>query len=98
MSEHIKVVVTDYIESDLGWEAQQLAKIKNIQFECYQLKFKPDEEVLAKIVDADIIVVNMVKFNESLISKLKKCKLLIRHGIGYDNVDVAACTKHGIQF
>ncbi|MEI8341043.1 MAG: C-terminal binding protein, partial [Verrucomicrobiota bacterium] len=25
-------------------------------------------------------------------------KLLIRHGIGYDNVDVAACSKLGIQF
>lgn len=97
-SEKVKVVVTDYIEENLDWEAQQLAKIGNIQFECYQLKFKPEEEVLAKVADADIIVVNMVKFNESLISKLKKCKLLIRHGIGYDNVDVAACTKYDIQF
>jgi len=43
-------------------------------------------------------VVNMVKMTESLLSRLPKCKLLIRHGIGYDNVDVAACTKLGIQF
>ena len=69
-----------------------------MNFEVYQLKFRPEEEVLAKISDADIIVVNMVKFTESLISKLKNCKLIIRHGIGYDNVDVNACTKYGIQF
>jgi D-3-phosphoglycerate dehydrogenase len=97
MPEKLKVVVTDYIEDNLDWEAEQLAKA-GLQFEAYQLKNKPESEVLAKIGDADIIVVNMVKFTDSLLSKLKKCRLLIRHGIGYDNVDVAACTRHGIQF
>ncbi|HBG27820.1 MAG: hypothetical protein A2Y10_04255 [Planctomycetes bacterium GWF2_41_51] len=96
----MKVVVTDYIEENLDWEAEQLKKtsVGGVNFEVYQLKFRPEEEVLAKISDADIIVVNMVKFTESLISKLKNCKLIIRHGIGYDNVDVKACTKYGIQF
>jgi D-3-phosphoglycerate dehydrogenase len=93
----MKVVVTDYIEDDLNWEAKELAKDK-IEFETYQLKFKPEAEVVEKVKDADVIVVNMVKFDESLISKLPKCKLLIRHGIGYDNVDVEACTRHGVQF
>ncbi len=93
----MKVVVTDYIEDNLDWEARQLAE-RGIAFEAHQLKFKPEAEVLAKIADADIIVVNMVKMTASLLSKLPRCRLLIRHGIGYDNVDVAACTRHGIAF
>lgn len=93
----MKAVVTDYIEDNLDWEAEQCKKA-GIDLATYQLKFKPEKEVLEKISDADVIVVNMVKFDESLISKLKKCKLIIRHGIGYDNVDVNACTKHGIMF
>lgn len=93
----MKVVVTDYIEPNLDWEAKKL-RARGIQFEAFQLKFKPEEEVLEKIIDADVIVVNMVKFTPSLIAALERCKLLIRHGIGYDNVDVEACTKHGIQF
>lgn len=97
MNNKIKVVVTDYIEDNLDWEAEKLAE-KGIVFETMQLKFMPEEEVIAKIKDADIIVVNMVKMTESIISKLEKCRLIIRHGIGYDNVDVAACTKYGIQF
>lgn len=97
MQNKIKVVVTDYIEPDLNWEAEQLAD-KPVIFETYQLKFKSEEEVLEKIHDAHVIVVNMVKMTESLISKLKNCRLIIRHGIGYDNVDVNACTKYGIQF
>lgn len=97
MAQRLKVVVTDYIEDNLDWEARQLAKA-GIDFACYQLKFRPEADVIEKIQDADIIVVNMVKMPESVLAKLKKCRLLIRHGIGYDNVDVAACTKYGIPF
>ncbi len=97
MSKNIKVVVTDYIEENLDWEAGKLAE-KGIGFEIFQLKNNSEAEVLEKIKDADVIVVNMVKMPGSLISKLEKCCLIIRHGIGYDNVDVDACTKYGIQF
>lgn len=93
----MKVVVTDYIEENLDWEAQECRKA-GIEFAAYQLKFKPEAEVLSKIADADVIVVNMVRFDASLVSKLTRCRLLVRHGIGYDNVDVAACTRQGISF
>jgi D-3-phosphoglycerate dehydrogenase len=97
MPEKLKVVVTDYIEDNLDWELEELSG-RGIDFKCFQLKFKSEQEVLENVIDADVIVVNMVEFTESLISRLKNCKLIIRHGIGYDNVDVSACTKHGIQF
>jgi D-3-phosphoglycerate dehydrogenase / 2-oxoglutarate reductase len=97
MESHMKVVITDYIEKDLDWEAAECKKA-GVEFAAYQLKFKSDDEVFAKIKDADFIVVNMVKFTPSLIARLDKCKVLIRHGIGYDNVDVPACTKKGIVF
>ncbi len=93
----MKVVVTDYIEDNLEWEAQQLAE-RGIRFECHQLKFQPEEEIVSKLVHADVVVVNMVEITDSLLSRLPDCKLLIRHGIGYDNVDVQACTRHGVQF
>ncbi|NSW58146.1 MAG: C-terminal binding protein [Armatimonadetes bacterium] len=93
-----KVVVTDYIEVDLNWEADLFAQMPDVEFETYQLKLAPKSELIEKIRDADIIVVNMAKFDEEVIAACEKCKLLIRHGIGYDNVDVAACTKHGIRF
>lgn len=93
----MKVVVTDYIEENLDWEAEQCRKA-GIEFAAHQLKFRPDTEVLAAVADADVIVVNMAKFDATLIAKLRKCRLLIRHGIGYDNVDVEACTRQGIVF
>ncbi len=93
----MNVVVTDYIEENLDWEAGELKKA-GIAFSAFQLKFKSEDEIVAAIADADVVVVNMVKFTDSLLARLPKCKLLIRHGIGYDNVDVAACTKHQVVF
>lgn len=93
-----KVVVTDYIEVDLDWEVEQFAQMADVELECCQLKTAPKEELIDTVKDADIIVVNMAKFDEEVIAACENCKLLIRHGIGYDNVDVAACTKHGIRF
>ncbi len=95
MTEKIKVVVTDYIEPDLKWEEQELAQ-RGVDFEYYQLKFRPPEEVLEKVKDADIIVVNMVPISADLISQLTRCRLVIRHGAGYDNVDAKALTQRGI--
>ncbi len=91
-----KIVVTDYIEDDLDWEVEEMAK-RDIDFEYYQLKFAPEEELVEKIRDADVVIVNMAPMPESVISQLENCKLIIRHGIGYDNVDVDACTKYGIR-
>ena len=91
-----KIVVTDYIEPDLDWERAELANAP-VTFEAYQLKFAPREELLTRLADADVLVVNMVRVDRDLLQNLPSCKLIIRHGVGYDNVDVAAATEHGIQ-
>jgi D-3-phosphoglycerate dehydrogenase len=95
MGDRPKVVVTDYIEPDLDWEARQMAD-RGVEFVAHQLKFRPEQEVIAAVRDADVIVVNMVKMTAGVIGALENCGRIIRHGAGYDNVDVAACTARGI--
>ncbi|MCG3178480.1 MAG: Glycerate dehydrogenase [Phycisphaerae bacterium] len=95
MPQKIRVVVTDYIETDLDWEAKELAQ-RGVDFACYQLKQASEDEVIAKCLDADVVVVNMVKMTPRVIAALPKLKLVIRHGAGYDNVDVPALTARGI--
>jgi D-3-phosphoglycerate dehydrogenase len=95
MPDKLKVVVTDYIENDLDWEAERMAEL-GVDFACHQLKAAPESEVIDKCRDADIVVVNMVKMPESTIAELANLKLVIRHGAGYDNVDVDALTRRGI--
>jgi D-3-phosphoglycerate dehydrogenase / 2-oxoglutarate reductase len=93
-----KVVVTDYIENNLDWEVEELSKLPNVTFEHHQLKQAPKADLIAKVKEADIVVVNMAGFDTEVIGSLEKCVLLIRHGIGYDNVQVPACTANLIRF
>ncbi len=91
----IKVVVTDFIEPDLAWEAAECRRL-GVEFASYQLKTAGPQQLLEAIGDADIAIVNMAKINAEVIAGLQKCRLILRHGIGYDNVDIAAASARGI--
>lgn len=90
-----KVVVTDYIEPDLKWEEEEFAR-RGVEFEHHQLKFEPNEKVIAATRDADVVVVNMVKITADIVAAWSRTKLVIRHGVGFDNLDLDALEKAGI--
>lgn len=92
---NITVVVTDYVEPDLDWEEEQ-ARGLNIDFKYYQYKNASADELISICSEAEVVVVNMAKFTSQVIKGLKKTRLIIRHGIGYDNVDVTALNEQGI--
>ncbi len=91
----MKVVVTDYIEPDLAWEAG-LCQEWGVDFQCCQLKEAGPAQLLEAAAGADVVIVNMAKFTAEVIDGLENCRLIIRHGIGYDNVDIAAASARGI--
>ncbi len=90
-----KIIVTDYLEDNLDWERDKFKEI-GYELEAFQLKHATQKELIEAIKDADILIVNMAKIDKNVIDSLKKCKLIVRHGIGYDNVDVEYATKKGI--
>jgi len=89
--------VTDYIEHDLRWEEKECRKL-GVDFSSYQLKDASPDEIIAHVGDADILLVNMAKMTSEVISGLHNVKVILRHGIGYDNVDVEVATQNGIIF
>jgi D-3-phosphoglycerate dehydrogenase len=91
----LQVVVTDYIEPDLEWESEEFKRM-GVDFEYAQLKFAAPEQLIAFAAKADIVIVNMAKINAAVMDGLRRCKLIIRHGVGYDNVDIAAASARGI--
>jgi D-3-phosphoglycerate dehydrogenase len=54
------------------------------------------DEILKLCRDADGMTVNLAPMTAEVIQGLEKCKVIARYGVGYDNVDVAACTKKSI--
>ena len=73
---------------------QEVIESAGLEYRKYQAK--TDEEVIEAAKDADAIGVTYAQINENVISHLKKCKVIMRHGIGYDNVDIPAATRAGI--
>jgi len=57
---------------------------------------RTDEEIIDKCKDADGIITVYADLNKHVIDNLDKCKVLVRYGIGYDNIDVEAATAKGI--
>lgn len=52
---------------------------------------------LALCVDADAVLVGArFRFDAAAISELERCKVIVRYGVGFDNVDVAAASEAGI--
>ncbi len=91
----MKVIVTDFIEDNLSLEEQSLSD-EPIELEAFQLKGAAPAELLSCVSHADILIVNMAVITAEVIDGLTRCKLIIRHGVGYDTVDVRAATEAGI--
>jgi len=55
-----------------------------------------DAEVIAAARDADVVISDHALISRAIIEQLPRCLAIIRTGTGYDSVDVAAATEHGI--
>jgi D-3-phosphoglycerate dehydrogenase / 2-oxoglutarate reductase len=57
---------------------------------------KSEAELAAKIRDADAATIRTVPLPAAVIDQAERLKVVSRHGVGYDNVDVTALTRRGI--
>lgn len=88
-------IATDYVELDMEWEREQYEKA-GIIFQAYQLRNAEPGELIAASSGADVLIVDQAKITGKVLSRLPRCKLIIRHGDGYDNLDIKTATKLGI--
>ena len=89
-----KVYVTDGRHSNYDIERAMLAQINA---ELYVCQCVTEEDVIQECSDADAILLDMAPMGAKAVCSLEKCKVINRYGVGYDNVDVEACTAKGIQ-
>lgn len=88
-----KVVMTD---DRHGTYNEEIEVLKSIGADVIIANCNTVKEVIDTCHDADGIMVNLAPMPAEVIEKLEKCKIISRYGVGYDNVDLAACTKKGI--
>ncbi len=54
------------------------------------------EELYAAVRDVDAVMIGLELFDAPLIASMRRCRVISRYGIGYDNIDVDAATRAGI--
>lgn len=55
------------------------------------------EQVIGRIGDADVVIVNKVRLTAGMLAELPRLALIAVAATGTDNVDLAACKKQGIR-
>lgn len=88
------VIVSDNRHANYKIEQDILARIGAKVRVCNCLTA---EDIISECAQADGILLDMAPMNAQAISGLERCRVINRYGVGYDNVDVPACTEKGIQ-
>jgi D-3-phosphoglycerate dehydrogenase/C-terminal binding protein len=88
-----KVVLTDYIAGPATFEEKVLADIAEVTC-CKQTD---ESGLMGNIEDADaMIVFHIIRLTAATLHRIPKCRVIVRCGVGYDNVDLAAAGEKGI--
>jgi D-3-phosphoglycerate dehydrogenase len=90
----MKTVITDHPFPTLD-ASQAIFSRNGIDLEVLQTK--DAETILARAKTADAMIVGMARIDKKIIDALERCKVIVRQGVGYDNVDVSAATARGIM-
>lgn len=73
---------------------------KIVEKENYELALLEKESDVQKlyeaVADVDALIVRSDKVTKEVIDHAKKLKIVVRAGAGFDNLDLDACTAHGI--
>lgn len=88
-----KVVLTDHVFPEASLIEEILAKVGS-QLEVHECL---EEEGLIEITrDAEAVLVERARITRRVISNMERCRILVRHGVGFDTLDVEAATEAGI--
>ncbi|BBI35469.1 C-terminal binding protein [Cohnella abietis] len=79
--------------SDLHQERQIL---KEIGVELIELTVNKSDEIIREAADGVALFVQYTPITAEIIEGLQHCQVIIRYGIGFDNVDLLAAAKRGI--
>ena len=86
-----RVVVTDYTFPDLAQE-QAAAGVDFAAFQC-----RTAEDVAGAVAGAAVAVVQFAPFGPAAAAAMRAGGTVIRYGVGYNNIDLEACAKHGLR-
>jgi D-3-phosphoglycerate dehydrogenase len=86
------VVITDCDHGDIERERELLRPHARVTLaDC-----RTEDEVLAVAADADAVVCQYAPISARVLAGLRRCRVVVRYGIGYDTIDAASAATLGI--
>ena len=88
-----KVVITDYEYPDI--EAEKRI-ISGAGHELLGYHAENEAELMSVTRDADAVIVQCAGITRKIVENLAHCRMIIKYGVGINNIDAAAATERGI--
>lgn len=89
----MKVVITDYEYQSIDTER---AILEEAGYELKACHLKTSEEIIEEVKDAEAIIVQYAEITREIIQHMERAKLIVRYGIGVNNIDERAAAEKGI--
>ncbi len=89
----MKVVITDFEYPNVDQETKIITEFGAQLKACHLMT---EEEIIGAVRDADAVIVQYAVITRKIIDHMQNCKMIIKYGIGVNNIDSAAATEKGI--
>src|SRR6185295_16253427 len=89
----LKVAVTDYSFENFDVEE---AILKPLPCRIDARHCKTQDELIDQTRDADCVITQFAKLNAAVLGVMTKARVIVRYGIGVDNIDLDAARERGI--
>ena len=90
----MKVVITDHRFPDVE---QERHSVESSGGTLVVGQITGEEQVAAACRDADAVLTVRAAITKRVIDAMERCRIIVRYGIGVDNVDIPAATQRGIM-
>ncbi|MHC4177582.1 MAG: C-terminal binding protein [Planctomycetota bacterium] len=93
MTKQFQVIIADFLHDELEPERQILGEIAEVT----ALGARSEEELVGRIEGADAVILYAeLALTRRTIERLEHCRLIVRGGVGIDNVDLQFARQRGI--
>ena len=90
----MKVAITDYSFANLEIE-ERLLGAQGHEIVAWKDR-RPAADLPALVADADAVITQFAPLSADVIASMRQARVIVRYGIGVDNVDLQAARARGI--
>ena len=96
---NVQVVVTDCDHANMNEESEVFKKngVSWKLVQCFEGGTTDEDKLIRECQGAVACCNQYAKFTERVFAALPDLKMIVRYGVGVDNIDLEAATRHGVQ-